>query len=328
MGFFLLFKVVLPSKIAVSGNKIIYKPSAPMSPAVRLIDTGGPSETIASFRALDTDIKPLKRYEPSAPFLIPQELKRDVEFWKMVYSKYTTDQAIFHNPYDLGIVYGAINIPHCGDTPSKECLKLREDVMQAEKDRLMIKHHPDLIGKVDSLKFIRAQIGQRDKFIEGIARAKPIIKDIEKIFTQNKIPKQVTRLAMVESMFDANAKSGSGALGIWQLMKGSAKHLGLRINRNVDERKDPIKSTVAAVKHLRRDFDRLGSWPLAINAYNTGPRRIAEATEELKTKNIAKIIKKYEHPSYGFASRNFYPEFLAALEVYEDRKLYFGNDIE
>jgi len=92
-----------------------------------------------------------------------------------------------------------------------------------------------------------------------------------------------------------------------------------------DERLDPIYSTYAAATHLKNEFALLGNWPLTLNAYNTGAGRIQKAMRELQTDDIEKVIREFKEPGYQFYSKNYYPEFLAALHVYENQMRYFGR---
>jgi membrane-bound lytic murein transglycosylase D len=128
------------------------------------------------------------------------------------------------------------------------------------------------------------------------------------------VPAPITRLPLVESCFNVRAYSKVGASGIWQFMPATARRF-MSITDAVDERLDPLVSTRAAARFLRENYERLGTWPLAINAYNHGPGGMARAVRELGTTDIAAIVARYRGPSFKFASRNFYAEFLAALEV-------------
>lgn len=251
-------------------------------------------------------------------FDVPRGLRTEVDFWIKIYSKYTNDQAVLHDPDDLGRVFGVIDLPHCDEPPTKACIERREETIQNAKDEIARR-----LGR-KAPERIRAQIGQRDKFEEGIIASRKFLGQIERVFSEYDIPKEISRLPFVESMFNNKAYSRSKAAGIWQLMPATARIFGLRVDARHDERYDPVKATTVAAKHLVRDYKRLGSWPLAINAYNSGPGRIADAVNRLGTKDITKIIKHYDNPSYGFAARNFYPCFLAALNVYENRERYFG----
>src|SRR4029450_7193723 len=91
--------------------------------------------------------------------------------------------------------------------------------------------------------------------------------------------------------------------------------LYMEVSSSVDERRDPIASTRAAARYLSRSYERLGNWPLAITSYNHGPNGMARAIGGAGSANIVNIIRYYGGPGFGFASRNFYAEFLAALDI-------------
>jgi membrane-bound lytic murein transglycosylase D len=92
----------------------------------------------------------------------------------------------------------------------------------------------------------------------------------------------------------------------------------------IDERNDPWIATIAASRLLRANYERTRSWPLALTGYNHGIGGMERAARQLGTRDMATIIERYKSRSFGFASRNFYCEFLAALEVEENATRYFG----
>ena len=89
------------------------------------------------------------------------------------------------------------------------------------------------------------------------------------------IPEDMYYLALVESGFDPNAYSRAAAVGMWQFMTSTARDVGLRVDWWVDERRDPFKSTIAAVRFIKGLRDQFGSLYLAAAAYNGGPGRIS-----------------------------------------------------
>jgi LysM repeat protein len=99
----------------------------------------------------------------------------------------------------------------------------------------------------------------------------------------------------------------------------------MKVNRSVDERLDPAKATRAAARLLNDNYRTLGSWPLAITAYNHGRAGIVRAKNEVGTSDITTIIKDYRGSLFGYASMNFYAEFLAAVEVYNNYEQHFGQ---
>jgi membrane-bound lytic murein transglycosylase D len=95
----------------------------------------------------------------------------------------------------------------------------------------------------------------------------------------------------------------------------------------VDERKDPLESTRAAASLLEANYELFGNWPLAITAYNHGERGILRATKQVGSSDLMEIIRHYKSRTFGVSSKNFYVEFLAALEVVSRVEDYFP-DIE
>lgn len=131
-------------------------------------------------------------------------------------------------------------------------------------------------------------------------------------------------MPLIESCFNVHAYSKVGAAGVWQFMPSTARNY-MRVDGAVDERLDPITATRAAARFMRQNYAQLGTWPLAIKAYNHGPAGIARAVRETGTTDVVTIIENYHGPAYKFASRNFYPEFLAALHVERNYRSYFGD---
>ncbi len=173
-------------------------------------------------------------------------------------------------------------------------------------------------------KRIRFQLGQRDKFILGIYYSGRYIEAMEKQFRAERLPVELTRLPFVESSFNTEARSRVGASGIWQFMPRTARPW-MMVNRDVDERNDPMTATGAAARLMRSNYERLREWPLAMTAYNHGASGIARAVKKTGSTDIATIIEKYSSRRFGFASSNFYACFLAALEVEREARKYFGD---
>ena len=94
--------------------------------------------------------------------------------------------------------------------------------------------------------------------------------------------------------------------------------------RVVDERLDPYRASEAAARFLEQNYIVLGTWPLALTAYNHGPGGMRRAQEQFGTSDITTIVRKYNSRSFGFASRNFYVAFLAALEIDSNPEKFFG----
>ncbi len=173
-------------------------------------------------------------------------------------------------------------------------------------------------------KRIRFQLGQKDRFLTGLIESGRYLPAMEKTFREKGIPVELTRLPFVESSFNTRARSKVGASGIWQFMRSTGK-LFLRVHPHTDERNDPFRATEAAARLLKQNFEKLGNWPLAVTAYNHGPDGIARAAKKVGSERLEDVLDRYHSRRFGFASSNFYSEFLAAVEVEKNAEKYFGK---
>jgi membrane-bound lytic murein transglycosylase D len=162
----------------------------------------------------------------------------------------------------------------------------------------------------------------------GLKRSGRYMAQMQQIFSERGLPVGLTYLPLVESSFDSTARSYAGAIGIWQFMPRTGKEY-LRVSRSIDERRDPLEATRAAASYLKRAYELLGNWPLAITSYNYGQAGMARAVAEIGSDNLDDLVQKYVHPYFGFAPKNFYAEFLVALDIGRRPHHYFpGLDLE
>jgi membrane-bound lytic murein transglycosylase D len=173
-------------------------------------------------------------------------------------------------------------------------------------------------------KRLRFQLGQRDRFLEGLHDSGRYLPQMEEIFRKEGLPVELTRLPFVESSFNIRARSKVGASGIWQFMRSTGK-LFLRINEAVDERNDPIRATEAAARLLKLNFESLKSWPLAVTAYNHGRKGMMRAVRRVGSEDLEDVVSSYRSRSFGFASGNFFTSLLAAIEVHREAEKHFGE---
>ncbi|MGH7804035.1 MAG: LysM peptidoglycan-binding domain-containing protein, partial [Candidatus Binatia bacterium] len=172
---------------------------------------------------------------------------------------------------------------------------------------------------------LRSQTGLKERFKRGLEISRRYLPHMEKVFRDYGLPVELTRLPLVESTFNVKAYSKVGAAGVWQFMPSSARIYDLDIDEAVDQRRDPLIATDGAARHLRDDYAVLGKWPLALTAYNHGRGGVAKAVRTVGSDDIVTIVRRYRGKSFGFASRNFYAEFLAALHAEQNREKYFGK---
>lgn len=290
----------------------------------------------------------------STVFEIPKGLEDRVRFWKDIYTKYTSDQGVLHDRYNYEIVYEVIDF---GPIMADKSLNARQKERAREKlvderrnaisaklkrlaqakspiglqlDEIQLWHLFEKVG--DPHKFenaanpkrIRFQLGQRDKFYTGIYHSGRYLREMERIFREERLPIELTRLPFVESSFNIHARSKVGASGVWQFMRRTARPF-LKLTREIDERNDPIKATRASARLLRQNYQMLRSWPLAVTAYNHGANGVRRIVQKMGTDDIVEIVSRYSSKTFGFASENFYACFLAALEVERDANKYFKD---
>ena len=135
---------------------------------------------------------------------------------------------------------------------------------------------------------------------------------VETIFTEFHLPSDLVYLSLVESGFNPYAYSRAKATGPWQFMKGTAKAYGLRVDNYVDERRDPIKSTVAAARYLRDLYDLFGAWPLAMAAYNAGEGKVMRALHKAQVESFSEISKTR---LIRRETKEYVPRFMAATII-------------
>ncbi len=138
---------------------------------------------------------------------------------------------------------------------------------------------------------------------------------IQTVLEEEELPAMLYYLPLIESGFNLNAYSRASAVGPWQFIKGTAKRYGLTINSLIDERRDPIHSTEAAVKYLNDLYNVFNSWELALAAYNCGEIRVLRAIMKGKTRDFWQLVEKKLLPR---ETRNYVPKFIAAAYIGEN----------
>jgi len=240
-------------------------------------------------------------------------LENAVEFWKRVFTEYSSAQLIFFDPLDMSRIYEV------------------QDVGEDSRPKQYISGEIARIAAAQGVDpdRVKSQRGIKERTAAGIKRSGKYLAQMQQIFQERGLPAELAYLPIVESSYDANAKSNVGALGMWQFMRVTGKQFNMRVDRNIDERKDPLESTRAAAAYLKQAYESLGSWPLAITSYNYGPAGMARAVSEVGSNDLVTLIQKYNHRYWGFAPKNFYAEFLAAVEVGKNTNRYFpGLEID
>lgn len=233
-------------------------------------------------------------------------LESAVEFWKKIFTEHSISQLVFFDPLDMSRIYDVLDVGEDSRTP---------EYINGERERIAGAHGVEL-------ERVRAQRGIKERTAAGLKRSGRHIAQMQQIFRDRGLPIELTYLPIVESSYDLNARSSAGALGMWQFMRTTGRQY-MRVDRSIDERRDPIESTRAAAAFLQQSYETLGNWPLAITAYNYGPGGMARAVKEMESDNLVDLIRDYRHPYWGFPPKNFYAEFLAAVEIGKNVNQYF-----
>ncbi|MFH1943691.1 MAG: lytic transglycosylase domain-containing protein [bacterium] len=283
------------------------------------------------------------------PLSVPEGLEERVEFWLDVFTKYSNRHRIIHDAEKPDRIYRIFNLstssPYPWMTKEQEAefvkeeaervasiLKklsendVKEEELTEEESRIyrLFGDQPDKKALHAAAERVHVQNGMRETFEEGLARSICYLDTIRHILRAHGLPEDFAYLPHIESSFHPEARSKDGAVGLWQFTKAAGKQY-LTIQRGVDERTDPVLSTEAAAKHLKENFRVLGSWPLAVTAYNCGLNRVLNAVRKLRTKEVVRIVEEYRSRRFAYASQNFYAEFLAAVHIAKHPFAYFGR---
>jgi membrane-bound lytic murein transglycosylase D len=164
---------------------------------------------------------------------------------------------------------------------------------------------------------------QRKSFAIYLGRMTAFAPLIESKLDQRDMPRELVYLAMMESGFNPKAQSPAKAKGLWQFMAATAEEYGLKVNRKIDERVDPAKSTDAALTYLTDLYDRFGSWYLAAAAYNSGENRVARVMRE-----VTGSERGSEEDFFTIArrlpaeTRDYVPRLIAAARIAREPQKY------
>jgi membrane-bound lytic murein transglycosylase D len=273
---------------------------------------------------------------PKPPELVPR-----VDFWRRIYTEVDTNGGLIHDARDVGIVYEVIRFPpglskRSRDRRTRQAKDRTKSILRTlasgkrshlntEQRRVLALFPQGVSNKTlrTASGQVRFQLGQADKFRDGLVRMGRWEDYIRQALSARGLPTELVALPHVESSYNPEAHSHAGASGIWQFTRSTGRRY-LRVDHVVDERRDPFLSTIAAARLLQANYQTTKTWPLAITAYNHGGAGVERAVRKLGTRDIAVILDRYRSRSFGFASRNFYTEFLAALEVEQNPTRYFG----
>ncbi|MCS6961674.1 MAG: lytic transglycosylase domain-containing protein [Deltaproteobacteria bacterium] len=289
------------------------------------------------------------------PLPVPDELVDRVDFWVKVFGEVSRNQRIIHHRLFPQCVFGILDFSAEANILPKQVLtnvivdaeesyfeKLRNafkkfldgkrpetlfetNVFQVTR-KCLKPRRSDIVSYTLAENLIRSQSGVAEKTRDAVTRSFRYLWFIENVLKTYGIPDDIKFLPFVESSFNVNAVSKAGAVGMWQFMPATGRVYGLRIDKFVDERRDPFKSTVAAAKYLLDAYQAFGNWPYALISYNHGVEGLRKKLYEFNIgSNLVRLIEDPFKRPLGFASTNFYPSFVAVVRVFKNYRSFFGD---
>ncbi len=280
-------------------------------------------------------------------FPVPSSLIPAIEFWTDVFAEHESTKVVFHDDRLMGIVYSVLDLSDLENRSAGAKDREKRRRVRKEKERIqsILRHlSGETRVRVDeaearkiralfsgvgggqskyrqAISRIRTQTGLRDRFAEAIEISGMFMPGIERTLASYRLPEQLKCMPFVESMFNYKARSKVGASGAWQFTRSTGR-MFLQIDAAVDARSDVLLAAEGAAKMLARDYERLKYWPVTVTAYNHGSAGMARAVRR-HGRDIAEIVDNYRSRTFGFASRNFYAELIAAIVVFAERDRYF-----
>lgn len=216
-------------------------------------------------------------------------------------------------PYGAEFTPEPIKLTQGGEAKKQEVLKISASPKR-ELPAL------SLVVNNDIQREIRAfQVNGRRSMEDAMTQRSLYGDMLEEIFRDEGVPPELVSVALVESGYRPQARSGAGAVGMWQFMRGTAQLYGLKVGAREDQRKDVILATMAAARHLKDLFEIYGDWYLVLAAYNAGPGTVDRAIERAGTRDFWKLIRRGD---FAQETRNFVPRVLAAAIIAQQPVMY------
>jgi membrane-bound lytic murein transglycosylase D len=275
----------------------------------------------------------------------PPELAQRVAFWEGIFQLYDSQTVLIHDFKNPQFIIDILPFSKMAEAKSDPTL-LKSQMQKTVSDRYMKRYQLAMakfksvgieaknLGSMEMRIYevyrrdpialqsllsggatLRQQRGLSDIFKHAADKAQDFLPYFENEFRAAGVPEELTRIVFVESMFNEQALSKVGASGMFQFMRGTAKSY-MMVNHLIDERNSPVKAARAAALLLKSNYEELRSWALAVTAYNHGRGGMSRAVKTMRSTSLPYIIDRYNGPSFGFASQNFFAEYSAARKSY------------
>lgn len=286
----------------------------------------------------------------SGVFPKPAGLVPAVEFWKKTYAVWQRSEVAFHDNRFMDVVYEVMTLPgYVGEGltgEQKQMVSQRNEFWKNQLATLEQKlrynaplspMEQQMVAKIESSGHsaaavlpgasdrLRSQRGTRERFKRGMEISGKYDLQFRKTFRDAGLPEELAYLPHVESSFQPAARSSAGAVGMWQFTKAAAQTF-MPGNNVIDQRLDPFVSAQGAARYLSYAYGKLGDWPAALTSYNHGIGGMKRAQNRMGN-DFVHIVDHYDGPAFGFASRNYYAQFLAAREIVANSAAYFPEGV-
>lgn len=285
----------------------------------------------------------------------------NVHFWFLIYTQFESSHVVIHDKSNLSLIYKVLdfNSLHEKKIPKNTIYVLQEKISEEKRDELkkvledLSKNPYSMSGEARELYRIlknsgvqvpisksdrsifftklkhnlRTQTGQKNFIQDGMARSLPYQKFLGQYFTDRNLPKELLAIPFLESSFNPRAHSKVNALGVWQFMPLIASYYVPTRSNLADYRSNVGVASIAAAHLMAENFKIMKSWDLAVTAYNSGTKHLLASKRRLDRPNVdlEMIIKNSDSQHFGFASKNFYSEFLALTVTLAYREELFSH---
>jgi membrane-bound lytic murein transglycosylase D len=277
-----------------------------------------------------------------SPYYFPM-----VQFWFLIYTQFESNQVVFHDKNNMSLIYKVLDYSalHKKKLPRNTLYILQQKISNDELKKMkedldhLVKNPFSLEPKAKALyrtllqsgvtpptnkkqriiffkelkENLRTQTGQKNFIRAGIVRARPYQKFLTNYFEAKNLPKEILAIPFLESSFNPRAHSKVSALGAWQFMPWIASYFVPKRTDHLDYRFNIGVASVSAAFLLTQNYQIMKSWDLAVTAYNSGTKHLLKTKREMASSDVSleTIIQNSDSDHFGFASKNFYSEFLA-----------------
>jgi membrane-bound lytic murein transglycosylase D len=301
----------------------------------------------------------------SKEFTVTDYYYPTVNFWFMIYTQFESSSVVIHDRNNLSLIYKVLdfsslhkkglsrNVLHVlqKKLSDERIDKVKSDLKFLSKNPFSLEPQAKTIyqtlkkagvvlpiGESDRRKFfktlstsIRTQTGQKNFIEAGIIRSLPYKTFLNKYFLSRKLPAELLAVPFLESSFNPKAESRVGAMGAWQFMPLIASYFVPKKSTSpkFDYRSNVGVISIAAASLMSENFRIMKSWDMAVTAYNSGTKHLLKTKRELASSNndidLEAVIKHSDSEHFGFASKNFYSEFLALVHALAYEEEIFSN---